>query len=33
MTNALTDPTLVEYAGEAVTAAADPTVYRVNLAQ
>lgn len=33
VTNALTDPTLVEYAGEAVTAAADPTVYRVNLAQ
>lgn len=32
VTNALTTPTLMEYKREAVTAAADPTVYRVNLA-
>ena len=32
VTNAVTDPTLVEYERNAVTAAADPTVYRVNLA-
>ncbi|QBR91829.1 DUF3883 domain-containing protein [Nocardioides euryhalodurans] len=32
VTNALTDPTLMEYERQAVTAAADPTVYRVNLA-
>ena len=33
VTNALTDPTLREFDRESVTAAADPTVYRVNLAQ
>lgn len=32
VTSALTEPTLAEYDREAVTAAADPTVYRVNLA-
>ena len=30
---ALTDPTLLEFERESVTAAADPTVYRVNLSQ
>ncbi len=33
VTNALTDPTLLEFERESVTAAADPTVYRVNLSQ
>ena len=32
VTGALTDPTLVEYDRQPVVAAADPTVYRVNLA-
>ena len=32
VTGALTDPTLVEYDRQTVVAAADPTVYRVNLA-
>ena len=32
VTNALTDPTLAEYDRKTVAAAADPTVYRVNLA-
>lgn len=32
VTNALSDPTLVEFDRQTVTAAADPTVYRVNLA-
>ncbi|GGO85400.1 hypothetical protein GCM10011584_05280 [Nocardioides phosphati] len=32
VTNALTDPTLLEFERESVTAAANPTVYRVNLA-
>ncbi len=32
VTNALTDPTFMEYERQSVTAAADPTVYRVNLA-
>ncbi len=31
VTNALIDPTLMEYERQSVTAAADPTVYRVNL--
>ena len=32
VTNALTDPTLAEYDRKTVAAAADPTIYRVNLA-
>jgi hypothetical protein len=32
VTNALTDPALAEYDRKTVAAAADPTVYRVNLA-
>jgi hypothetical protein len=33
VTSALTEPALVEYDRETVVAAANPTVYRVNLAQ
>jgi hypothetical protein len=32
VTDALTNPTLAEFDRQAVVAAADPTVYRVNLA-